>query len=147
MKLKGELVPIGAMQKDTVPMGLTSSVLGGRGGRAKGRNGPGTQEGRRVWWDWGTQRALHSARGWRRILALCGCWMALRSSTNTPLWPWKGLLCKATDLHDTPSAEAMPAVKVNTPCPRLVLKDFLGCEPGFQPSTLSGCSASYRSSV
>lgn len=102
--------------------GAASLSLGG--GWAKGRNRPGTQEGRRVWWDWGTQWALHSAHGWRRILALCGCWMASRSSTDTPLWLWKGLLWKATDLLDTPSAEAVPAVKVNTPAPDWIWKTF-----------------------
>lgn len=74
MNLKGELVLIGTTQRDKVPMGLPLSLLGG--GRGKGRNGwdgPGTQEGRRVWLVRGTQRALHSARGWRRILALCSC--------------------------------------------------------------------------
>ena len=90
-----------------------------------GQAGLGTQEGRRVWLCRGTQRTLHSARGWRRILALCGCWMASRSSTNTPLWLWKSLLCRATNLLDTPSTESVPAHKVNTPALDWLWKTFL----------------------
>lgn len=84
----------------------------------------------------GTQRALHSARGQRRILALCGCWMASRSSTNTPLWLWKGLLCRAPDPLDTPSTQTEPALKVNTPVLDWIWKTFMGCEHGFHPHLL-----------
>jgi len=122
-KLKGEPFVIWTLQRDKVPMGQPPSVLKGRAGRGRnGRDGPGTQEGRRVWSGLETQRALHSARGRRRIRALCGCWMASRSSTNTPLWLWKGLLSRATDLLDTPSAALAPALKVNTRCLWLVVK-------------------------
>lgn len=133
------------MRRDKVPMGQPPSGSGeGEAEEGTGGMGWAHRKGGESGRAGGTQRALHSARGRRRILALCGCWMASRSSTNTALWLWKGLLCRATDLPDTPRAEPVPALKVNTPALDWLWKTFLGWEQGFHPSAPSCYSASYE---
>lgn len=74
MRLKGELVLIGAVKRDKVPMGQPHLVLGERDGK-EGMGGMGWahRKGGEPGRARRTQRALHSARGQRRILALCGC--------------------------------------------------------------------------
>ena len=137
VRLKGEPVLI----ETRCPWGQPPSVLRGGGGWGwGGKEGTGGmgwahRKGGESGRAGGTQRALHSARGRRIILALCGSWMASRSSTNTPLWLWKGLLCRATDLLDTPSAELVPALKVNTPALDWSWKAFFGMWAGLSPSS------------
>lgn len=74
MRSQGELVHTGTMKRDKVPMGQPHSVLGERDGK-EGTGGMGWahRKGGEPGRTRGTQQALHSARGQRRILALCGC--------------------------------------------------------------------------
>lgn len=110
--MKGELVLFATMQKDMVPMGQPPLEWEGGGGEEgtgwahrKGGESGGTGEHSKPF-------IQHKAgeEGW-----LCEVWMSSQSSTGTSLWLWKGLLCKATDLLDTPCAESKPALKVNSP--------------------------------
>lgn len=112
------------MQLYWLQMGWSPLVFGGK--RGKGRNGwdgLGVQEGWGLWSGQGNTADPSFSTGAGEESPLCAAvWMASRSSTNTPLWLWQGLLCRAADLLDTPNTDPEPAFKVNTRCPSLDLK-------------------------
>lgn len=108
-------------------------------GAVKEGTGRAHRKGWRVWWDWGTQRALHSAPGWRRIPALWSCWMAsCSSSTNTPLWLWKALLCRATGPAGHTLCWSVASSQGKHFCPWTNLKDVFGMRA--KCWTISSCS-------
>lgn len=107
--------------------GQTPLVLGGKRGKGRdGWDGLGAQEGWGVWLGQGNTAGPSFSTGAGEESRLCeAAWMASRSSTNTSLWLWQGLLCRAADLLDTRNTDPEPTFKVHTPVLHWIWKVFV----------------------